>query len=113
VGRNGPRISAGASGFGSHVSNWVGPPHIQKRMTDVGGDVESNCARSRGAKGRAESAEAVPTRRNVRREIGPGQARGMSDSGEGSRQADKSTTGSTWVGMGGSYANKPSGKDRG
>src|SRR5437763_1314736 len=30
---NGPRYSFGALGFGSQVSNWLGPPHIQKRMT--------------------------------------------------------------------------------
>ena len=29
----GPRISAGASGFGSHVSIWLGPPESQNRMT--------------------------------------------------------------------------------
>jgi len=30
---NGPRISLGASGFGSHISMWLGPPRIQRRMT--------------------------------------------------------------------------------
>src|SRR4051794_33981760 len=39
IGRNGPRISAGASGLGSNVSNWLGPPHIQNRMTDVGREI--------------------------------------------------------------------------
>ena len=29
----GPRISTGASGLGSHVSIWLGPPESQKRMT--------------------------------------------------------------------------------
>ena len=32
-----PRYSLGAFGLGSKVSNWLGPPHIQKRMTEVGG----------------------------------------------------------------------------
>jgi len=31
---NGPRISAGASGFRSNVSRWLGPPLAQKRMTE-------------------------------------------------------------------------------
>ena len=30
---NGPRISLGASGLGSHMSMWLGPPDNQKRMT--------------------------------------------------------------------------------
>ena len=29
----GPRVSTGASGFGSHVSRWLGPPESQNRMT--------------------------------------------------------------------------------
>src|SRR5438876_7241515 len=32
---NSPRISWGASGLGSNVSIWLGPPPIQRRMTDV------------------------------------------------------------------------------
>ncbi len=32
--RNGPRMSSGASGLGSHVSSWLGPPHIKIRMHD-------------------------------------------------------------------------------
>ena len=31
----GPRISPGASGLGSHVSMWLGPPESQKRITEV------------------------------------------------------------------------------
>ena len=30
---NGPRISRGASGLGSHVSMWLGPPVIHNRIT--------------------------------------------------------------------------------
>ena len=86
-------ISAGASGLGSHVSNWLGPPHIQKRMTEVGGAVESD---RRGVATRTadvDSADADPTRRNVRREIGPGQVRGMSDSGGGEGMGGRRSAG--------------------
>ena len=31
---NGLRISCGASGFGSHISMWLGPPESQNRITD-------------------------------------------------------------------------------
>src|SRR5437762_11749738 len=31
---NSPRYSIGASGFGSHVSCWLGPPRIQRMITD-------------------------------------------------------------------------------
>ena len=34
IGRNGPRISSGASGLGSQVSSWLGPPHRKIRMHD-------------------------------------------------------------------------------
>src|SRR5579871_4450091 len=30
---NGPRISVGASGLGSHMSIWLGPPDSQNRIT--------------------------------------------------------------------------------
>src|SRR5689334_13096328 len=33
---NGPRTSAGASGLGSHMSMWLGPPESQKTITDFG-----------------------------------------------------------------------------
>src|SRR3954468_14278312 len=32
----GPRTSPGASGLGSHMSRWLGPPESQKTMTDFG-----------------------------------------------------------------------------
>src|SRR6185436_10731978 len=35
IGRNSPRNSLGASGFGSHVSMWLGPPRIQRMMTEL------------------------------------------------------------------------------
>ena len=34
IDENGPRISLGASGLGSQVSSWLGPPDSQIRMTD-------------------------------------------------------------------------------
>ena len=33
----GPRISDGASGLGSNVSSWLGPPTIISKMTDRSG----------------------------------------------------------------------------
>ncbi len=33
IARYGPRISDGASGLGSHMSMWLGPPESQNRMT--------------------------------------------------------------------------------
>src|SRR5262245_42005874 len=44
--RNGPRIPSGASGLGSNVSKWLGPPHIQKRMTAVSGGAAGRAASS-------------------------------------------------------------------
>ena len=35
IGRQMPRYSAGASGFMSYMSRWLGPPSSQIRMTDV------------------------------------------------------------------------------
>src|SRR5438046_737828 len=32
IARNGPRTSAGASGLGSHISSWLGPPTSISRM---------------------------------------------------------------------------------
>ena len=32
IGRNSPRISAGAAGFMSHMSRWLGPPSRKIRM---------------------------------------------------------------------------------
>src|SRR6516165_11875982 len=40
MGEKGPRYSLGASGFMSQVSSWLGPPHIQNRMTEVSGAAE-------------------------------------------------------------------------
>src|SRR4051812_48520645 len=35
IGRNSPRISAGARGFRSNMSWWLGPPSRLNRMTDL------------------------------------------------------------------------------
>src|SRR5262245_16982344 len=75
IGPNGPRISAGASGFGSNVSNWLGPPHIQNRMTEVSGVGSGVLARAApNAPGRPSPARPRPARRTVRRLIGPEQS---------------------------------------
>src|SRR3954464_2261474 len=77
IGRNGPRYSAGASGLGSQVSNWLGPPHIQNRKTVVSADGPAWArAASTSDRGRPPSAS-DPARRKVRRETGPGQVRGI------------------------------------
>src|SRR5882672_7090129 len=70
---NGPRISRGASGFGSHMSMWLGPPESQKRMTLVLGPVSPTGpaarARSRKRAGNDKPASpANPVWRNQRRE---------------------------------------------
>src|ERR1043166_2901852 len=49
-----PRYSDGASGFGSHVSCWLGPPRIQRMITDFSREIfcegTEACARSRPEK---------------------------------------------------------------
>src|SRR5437763_15659103 len=37
IGRYEPRIFDGALGLGSHISWWLGPPHIQSNNTDLTG----------------------------------------------------------------------------
>src|SRR5205823_174856 len=72
IGRNGPRYSIGAAGLGSKVSNWLGPPHIQKRMTEVSGGVDAVWARSSSGMCQPPRAKA-PRRTKARRDSGPGQ----------------------------------------
>src|SRR5881394_4678357 len=70
MGLNGPRISRGASGFMSQVSNWLGAPRLKMRMQDL-----SDCcgltapAALRPAKVAIEKprAPSVPTWRKSRR----------------------------------------------
>lgn len=54
VGFQRPRISTGASGFGSKVSNWLGPPARNKKMQDISADLRpargaacNHCGRER------------------------------------------------------------------
>ena len=68
----GPRISPGASGLGSHVSMWLGPPESQKRITEVLRTVPpAVVARARLCKRAGSDSPARPVRpvcRNHRRE---------------------------------------------
>src|SRR5215471_19120706 len=61
-----PRTSAGADGFMSKVSWWLGPPHWCRKMMDLtrafGASARRAWARPRPVRPR------VPTRRRVRRE---------------------------------------------
>src|SRR5262245_20190629 len=78
MGLSGPRYSCGASGFMSYVSSWLGPPHIQKRMTEVLREVSAARARARNTSARLTPPKAsMPTRRNSLRRIGPRQSRVM------------------------------------
>ena len=70
----GPRTSAGASGLGSHVSCWLGPPRIQRMMTEEAFFVGFPCwaawASIRSRWGSASPlAPSMPARRMVRRSI--------------------------------------------
>src|SRR5207244_12905118 len=67
---NSPRISTGASGLGSKVSMWLGPPCIHMRMQltlrRCAGAVSEACRRRYWDSDRP-SADRPPTRRNSRR----------------------------------------------
>src|SRR5579862_5893991 len=65
---NGPRISAGASGFGSKRSSWLGAPRLKIRMqfrSSLG--LEVSCARSRPGR-LSPRAPSAPTWRKSRRD---------------------------------------------
>ena len=69
---NGPRKPPGASGLGSQVSMWPGPPLSQKRMTLVSlpGAVAAPASRSRSSSGRARPPRpSTPAWRKLRRVI--------------------------------------------
>src|SRR4051794_11578267 len=77
MGRNSPRNSAGASGFMSYMSRWLGPPPRQIMITDFARACEATapCALSRRKSGNARPPSAnPPTLRKLRREI-PSQKR--------------------------------------
>jgi hypothetical protein len=68
----GLRISCGASGFGSHMSMWLGPPESQNMMTDLGlRPADSPPASARPAKiagSETPATPASPVCKNHRRE---------------------------------------------
>src|SRR3954467_12107446 len=71
TGWNSPRYSAGASGFMSHMSRWLGPPRIPRMMTDVLGGAEEPVG-SAGCGCGSDDPQAAPApapaaRRNSRR----------------------------------------------
>ena len=72
VGRNGPRTSAGASGLGSQVSSWLGPPTKNRRMQFTSFGPSAAC-RSPSDRPTAPAPRA-PTRRKSRR-VRPSQNR--------------------------------------
>ena len=71
TGRNSPRYSAGASGFMSYMSMWLGPPPRQTMMTDLlarrAGCPAEAWQRSSSGNVRAPAAS-PPTRRKLRRD---------------------------------------------
>src|SRR5690242_10933315 len=71
--RYGPRISVEASGLGSQVSIWLGPPDSQKRMTAFGSrEAFGVDARSRKVSASVNPANpARPICKNQRREQTP------------------------------------------
>src|SRR5262245_37279260 len=73
IGLNSPRISAGAPGFRSYMSMWLGPPACQIKMTDFRGShvppVSPAFARCRSIQGSVSPPRArLPTLRNDRRD---------------------------------------------
>src|SRR5262249_7726090 len=68
---NSPRYSAGASGLGSHISMWLGPPRIHNRMTELtraGALGRAAFASARSSWGRVmPAAPSAPARRKPRR----------------------------------------------
>ena len=79
IGWNGPRYSAGASGFRSNRSRWLGPPLAQNRMTENSLSTGGDCsAAKRPASDGCTPSDSAPKLRlpsfsHVRRSIGPWQ----------------------------------------
>ncbi len=62
---NGPRTSEGASGFGSHVSSWLGPPTNSSRITDRSAGTSSEDPRAKaGAKDPSQPRPRPPRRKH-------------------------------------------------
>ena len=57
MGRYGPRISCGASGFMSHESSWLSPPYWWMKMQDLG---EAPVFSARSSPGRANPNDPIP-----------------------------------------------------
>jgi hypothetical protein len=76
IGLNSPRNSAGALGFKSYMSIWLGPPACQIRITDRRGVLDAfSAARRRSNPGSVSPPRArLPTFKNVRR-LTPSQVR--------------------------------------
>ena len=67
IGLNSPRISSGASGLGSQVSSWLGPPHMKTSRHDFARPKPSAEPRRRGGAAREEARHGQPGQRE-----GPG-----------------------------------------
>src|SRR5437879_5625488 len=94
IGLNGPRTSAGASGFRSHISSWLGPPSRKIKMhacagAGVGVDAFA-CISSSHGKLRPPSMPDAPMRRKLRREM-PSQV--LLEEPKGIRMIDPRTPG--------------------
>src|SRR2546426_7335189 len=71
---NSPRYSLGASGFGSQVSCWLGPPRIQRMITEFWREGDLPCEAARASqRNKSESdkpaSPSSPTFRKLRRSI--------------------------------------------
>ena len=100
TGRNSPRISAGASGFMSHRSMWLGPPNRKMKMQAFARRSPAPGAAARkAARSRLDSPSRLspPARSNSRRVL-----RGERDCGSGGENGEhRSVTccGAPWLGI--------------
>ncbi len=87
IGLNSPRTSAGASGLGSNVSMWLGPPAIQSRMHDLGRGPSGAAAASRPSQPHSDAPAAAAATNSRRPKFGriassPGAVAVLSGSGK-------------------------------
>src|SRR5688500_8630500 len=74
---NGPLYSLGASGFGSHVSRWLGPPwQYTSRICVSALGTAGAAPAARPRKTSVKARLPIPNDRRRRRERGPGQGLG-------------------------------------
>src|SRR3954451_11884478 len=67
---NSPRYSKGAYGLGSHVSCWLGPPRIQRMITDFSREAWACLASARSTSAKDKPASpSTPTFRKLRRSM--------------------------------------------